>query len=335
MRGVFLAIFILLSFPFYAQEMVLTPLAGGFCKPGVINKSPSKGLYLSYFARPRFNFTSNSGENRSTSRAGINDRINIKLKAPIINKENFKFLIGAAHMREEYEFQRIDGSPSNIFSSINSQTLKTSRLSAYFLKSINNRLYATLKLEASYNGDYDNLIDFGNRYAIYRGAFLMGYKPRPDTEWGFGGMFSKGFRRTRVYPFVMYNKTFNENWGLETILPVKIMMRYNISPSNLVLFGTQFNSRSYSIDVFGADGGDPSSDIYHMRSSEIQFNVEFQQRISKWVWLEAKAGYAKNFTSRFDRISPVRQENFITADPSSGPFFQFGIFVSPPRDCER
>ncbi|MEO1516765.1 MAG: DUF6268 family outer membrane beta-barrel protein [Bacteroidota bacterium] len=322
-----------LSTSLLAQELVLTPMAESFCKPGVTNKSPGKGLLISYFARPQFDFTTNSEETSAKSRAGINDRLNFKLKIPIINKDGFKFLIGGAHMREEYEFSQIEGRPTEIFTSINDVSLKTSRIAAYFLKSINSRYYATLKLEASYNGDYDNLISFENRYAIYRGAVLVGYKKRADTEWGFGAMFSKGFRRTALYPFLMYNKTFNDRWGLESVLPVKIDMRYNISRKNMVLFGAQFNSRSYSIDVL--EGSAATQNIYHMRSAEIQLAAEFKQQLSNWVWCEVRGGYARNLTSRFDQITPVRQRNVVTANPSSGPFLQFGIFVSPPRDCDR
>ena len=316
-----------------AQEIVLSPAAEIPCKPGVINKSPSQGILVDYFVRPQSTLSSNSEQVGSNNgRVKVNDRFRFKLKAPIIHGDGFNFLVGLSHMREGYEFSSSSLGAASFLDYLNEKTLKTTRLSAYFLKPINSKFYASLKLEGSFNGDYDGFVDFSERYAVYRAGLMLGMKKDPYTEWGFGLMVSKGFRRSLVLPFLMYNRTFNQRWGLETVLPVKIQVRHNISPDKILLLGTQFNSRNYSIDLPQNNATGPSTNsIFHMRSAELQIGATYQQRLSKWAWASLQAGYAQNFTSRFDRVTPERELDYITARLSGGPFMKFGLFLSPPK----
>ncbi len=314
-----------------AQELILTPLVEGFCKPGVVNKSPGKGISLEYFIQPNINLKSNLSPDES-SKVGYNDRLRFKFKIPIIHKEKFSFLLGVDHQREEYEFDFIDNPTRYLFQSIDDKALKTSRLSAYALRPINNSLYLIAKGEATFNGDYDPLIKLDNRYAIYRGAVILGIKKYEHKEYGIGVMYSNGFRKNAVYPVLMYNHTFSPHWGIETVLPVRIQLRYNMTNKNMLLFGTDYKTRVYSLDVANEDQGD--TDIFNMRRAEVQLGFTFKQQLHPWIWFDIKTGYLYNFTTRFDLSSPGKERisDFITADPSSGPFLRLGLFLSPPKE---
>ena len=327
-------LFAILAFsilPAAAQEIILTPLTEGFCKPGVVNKSPSKGISLEYFIQPNVKLKSNIATDES-SKVGYNDRFRFKFKIPLIHKEKFSFMLGADYQIEEYEFDFIDNETRYLFESIDDKGLTTGRLSAYALRPLNNNTYITAKVEGTFNGEYDGLINFSKRYAIYRGAVIIGHKRQEHKEWGVGVMYSNGFRRNAIYPILMYNHTFNKHWGIETVVPVRLQVRYNITNKNMVLFGTDYKSRVYSIDV--VDDSENSSDIFNMQRREVQLAATFKQQLSRWVWFDIKAGYVYNFTTRFDLASPGIEpvRNFITADPSSGPFIRFGLFLSPPKE---
>lgn len=310
-----------------AQELVFTPIANSLCKPGVEGRSPGKGLSLEYLGRGNLSFgQSNSGDE---STLGVVDRLRAKVKIPIIHKEHLTILIGADYMNEEYEFKDIDQQRFTVFNSINDKLLKTSRLSAYVIKPFNDRMYGTIKVETSFNGDFGGVIDFSKRYRIFRAAAVIGVKKREDLEWGVGLMFSKGFRNTRVYPFAIYNQTFNEKWGIEAILPAKIHIRRNLKPGSMLLAGAEFKSRVYSIDV---DEGDEGINIFHMRNAEIQGGITYKQRLHSWVWFDVTAGFVKTFTNSFDRVEPMTQLDFLTARQSSGPFVGMSIFLSPPKE---
>ncbi|MEL6863066.1 MAG: hypothetical protein AAFP19_01550, partial [Bacteroidota bacterium] len=74
-------------------------------------------------------------------------------------------------------------------------------------------------------------------------------------------------------------------------------------------------------------------DIFHMRRSEIQFAATFKQKLSSWVWFDVKAGYTHNFNIRYDQITPERVLDFMTAQPTGGPFISFSVFAAPPKPC--
>ena len=93
-----------------AQDLVLSPIGGSFCKPGVVGKSPSKGLQL----RLRISYQTsistpiNDGvPNTQTLKRFQVTQFTLKLKAPIIYKPNFTLLVGFSHYREEYHVSKL------------------------------------------------------------------------------------------------------------------------------------------------------------------------------------------------------------------------------------
>lgn len=333
MRIVFACCVLFFSQSLLAQEVVLTPLAPNYVKPGVAFKSPSKGLLAEYGLQPNLTIRTSEEESQD-SRISRNSNLHFKLKIPIIHKDHTSFLLGVDYQRERFRFDFIEDN-SGIFSSIDADALRTTRISSYFFKSINEKVYGTIKLEGSFNGDYNSFVNFDDRYANWRAALIIGVKKSVDTEYGFGAQFNKGIRNTRVFPFAFFNKTFSEKWGIETVLPVQIKARYNFSPTRLLLFGPQFKSRTYSINVNEAIVNQTNE--FAMRRSELELSASYQHRFSKWIWGEFKTGYRLHFDTRFERktsngygpnITPV---DLVTASPSSGLLFRFGIFLSPPK----
>ncbi len=317
-----------------AQELIYTPLPSLFCKPGVTNKAPSKGLLIEYGAYPNYHLTTRlNGENQQ-SQVDNNSFLNIKLKAPLINKSGLKVLVGVAHLRENYDFRSIDPSADFLFNGINDNVLKTTRIGLYILKPINSRLYTSFKFETSQNGDYDKLFNFDKRYAIYRGIGMVGFKPNANREWGVGVMARTGFRKSAlpVLPFAFYNQTFNDKWGIELAIPVSMKVRYNVNDKNIFMMGSEFNSRSYSLDL-----QDDSNSIFHARTSRVDLSLEYLRQVSPWVWFSIKGGYAHNFTSRFENASMNTSNlpELIEANPSGGPFFKIGVFVSPSKKAMK
>jgi len=315
-----------------AQDLVLSPLGGSFCKPGVVGKSPSKGLVLDYTILPNIKVSPNkNGVTQNIS----SHRFRFKVKVPIIHRPNFTFLLGFAHYREEYDVTNLSNGELSILNAINDRTLKSSRISLYLLKPINQKFYLALKGDVSFNGDYNGIINFDERYLKYNIGVLLGVKPKPTLEWAVGLLFRSSFIRSSVpvLPFGLYNRTFNEKWGIEAVLPVSIKARYNINEKNLILFGPEYESRSYSLDKINNGNSSNAYSEFFMKRSEVKFSVTYQHKISDWVWLNAQTGYSHNFNTSFTEIDykgtalPVA-----IVFPTDGVFFKVGVFISPPKN---
>jgi Domain of unknown function (DUF6268) len=208
------------------------------------------------------------------------------------------------------------------------------------IKPLNEKFYLAFKGDVSFNGGYDGLIKFDERYLKYNIGLMLGVKPRPDLEWGIGVLFRSSFVRSSVpvLPFGIYNRTFNDKWGIETILPVSIKARYNINAKNLILFGPEYESRSYSLDRINrgnSNTGDFSE--FFMKRSELKFAVSYQHQVSDWVWFNAQAGYSHNFNTSFTEIDLKGIElPAVIVAPADGVFFKVGVFVSPPKNkCKK
>ncbi len=323
MKELLTALGIFTTFSLFAQDISQTLVAetpAHFCTPGVSKQSPGKGLLASYMTYPSFALTPPNSE--SESEVSHNERLNFKIKIPCVNIVGMKLLVGFQYMRERYNFSQIQPENYPLFERLNTVNLKTARGAIYLSKSLNETNYLSFALGTTYSGDYDKFVKIDKRYAIYRAVGLLGVKRNEDFEFGFGMLFTKSFRRTLALPFGFYNRTFNDNWGIEFAIPVRLMGRYNIKDGSLILFGTEYVSRSYSIDVM-----QPEAEIFHFRRAAIEFSATWQKRFTNWTWMEFKLGYAMNRNSRVDDVN-ARTEFRI--NPTNGIFGTISFFISPP-----
>lgn len=294
------------------------------CKPGVVNKSRSRGLELSFLHTFTNKLEEEEGFPLTTPLSKLSlQNIIFKLRGPIINREGFKLIIGIRSTPEQYNFQRIGADYASIFKRLDDRDLKSAGFDALVVKSWNERVYTSFRVRNLYNGDYDGIINFSNRYAIFNVSGIFGIKQDDYKEWGIGLSFSKSFRRTIALPFLLYNQTLNEKWGLEMILPALISVRRNLAENSILLLGTQYNSRSYSIEI-----EDNASQIFNLNHSEIRTSLMLEQRLHPWIWMDFTFGFQYNFSTDFE----AKDDNASSfqVEPGSAPFFKIGIFVSPP-----
>ncbi len=308
----------------FAQQDIPSVNDGLFCKPGVINTSPGKGILVEYGSAPisaLHSYNSDSGQKRR-----IDDDVEqllVKLKVPLVHKPGLTMLLGFEHSRERHGMELPTNAENILLETLDDQTLKISRAAFYLLKPLNDKFYFGLRADASFNGDYEGLVKTNERYGVYRAAALVGFKKRKDLELGMGVLYNNSFRREIVVPFFLYNQTFNEKWGIESVLPVNIKGRYNINDNSLVLLGAEYVSNVYSMNIETPQ--EPT--IYNFKSSGLLFSLDWQQRLTPWIWVSVQGGYAHSFDAVFENTG-TRAEVPIT--PAGGVFGRIGIFVSPP-----
>lgn len=297
-----------------------------YCKPGVQNKSRSKGLEISYSWLGNGTFKDEEGKFTAPLSQYKNwQQLEINLKVPVVNKDNFKLLLGYKYRSESFDVNRLGGDFTETFQNLDSRDLKNSSLSAYVTKPLNETKYLAFRLRYTASGNYSGIMDFGSNYAIYKMMALFGVKPDEDFEWGIGIGINSSFRQTTVLPLFMYNRNFSERWGIETALPGFVFGRYNLSKKSLLLFGVEYNSESYRMGVNLTSS--PALD-YALNHSEVLGLLRIEQQIAPWVWGNVKAGYQWNFSADFESKS-VNTTPF-QVEPSDGLFLQVGVFISPP-----
>lgn len=297
-----------------------------FCKPGTRDKSRSKGLVLSYtlLGKGVFEDEDNSVTAPYTEYSSWK-RFEVGMKIPIINKERFKALIGFKYESESFNIDRFGSDFEVTFREVDASNLKKNGVSLLFTHPLSETKYLAMRLGYSANGNYEGLLDFNKDYAVYKSLLILGVKPTEDFEWGIGLSYSSSFRKTSTFPFLIYNRNFNRKWGVESVFPANVYLRYNFKPSTIFLMGVAYNSDSYRLIVIT-----PVDDRfdYGLNHSEIMGVLRLEQQIAPWVWASAKLGYQTNFSTDFE-VNDLSTTPF-KVEPTSGLFFQLGLFLSPP-----
>lgn len=295
------------------------------CRPGVQNKSRSRGLEISYQWNRGGNINPEDVPFQGAPSVLENlENLIFKIKVPLVNAEGLKVLAGFNYRPEQYYFDRIGPDYESVFQYLNGRILKNTGFELFASQSFNERHYAVLRLKASYNGDYNGLVDFDNRYAIYNATGVFGIKRNENLEYGFGLNFTQSFRNTTILPFFIYNRNFSKRWGIESVLPALLVLRYNASPKTIFLGGARYNSRSYAISVPQLN----EQFDYAMNHSEIRIFLSAEQNLIPWIWLDVEAGYQINFSTDFEAKSAVAGDFMV--EPSNAPYIKLGIFISPP-----
>lgn len=301
-----------------------------FCKPGVQNKSRSKGLELSYgyFGGGKFKAEDTLLSPPLTEFRNLS-YLKFELKAPLVNKESLKLLLSYSYFSELYDFKRFGPDFGQAFRELNDSDLKSSSLGLILSRPLGEFHYLAFRFRLSVNGNYNGMGRFfEDRYSIYKFYGIYGIKPSDDFEWGIGLAFSKSFRRNSLVPFLMYNRNFSDKWGIEAVFPANVFMRHNLGHGDILLFGVEYDSQSYRISV-----PNPSAENFDfaMNHSEFLTSMRVEHRFAPWVWGSLKAGYRVNFRTDFDAKSPGTTT--FNVEQSNSLFFQVGFFLSPPDEA--
>ncbi|HMQ48436.1 MAG TPA: DUF6268 family outer membrane beta-barrel protein [Saprospiraceae bacterium] len=307
-----------------------------FCKPGVSNASPGKGLEIQRGISGEFRIAPEGrlSDGANTSEVEHISTFKAKFKIPLINSPKTKALLGYEYTTETYHFEEIGKLQPEIFYSLDDNPLRSNKYSFYITQALNHKYYLGLRLRTAFNGDYDRMMSGDSRYLNLSGTAVLGVKPHDDKEWGIGLTYNNGFFRTLVLPFFIYNETFNDKWGIETVLPVSVMARYNMKENSMLLFGAELQTQSYALDVFSNSTiANEAAQPYYFRHAEVAVQVALEQHIHSWFWVSAQAGYHIPTGYRFQEANGAETRYQMTA--GAQPFAKISLFLSPPKSlCE-
>jgi len=316
----------------FKQSTADVTSTGPLCSPGIINKTKSRGIEFAY------DFTNGGTISPTPDHSQLPPELNhlenivFKVKFPLILRPDLQVLMGYSHQPETYYLGGdAEVKASVLYDNVDTRRLKSNGIGLYVIKPLNAERYTALRLKVDQNGDYGGWLNFDRRYTSFSANWLYAIKKSDDFEWGFGVGFSSDFRRTLAIPFIIYNRNFNNNWGIESIFPAVTKFRFNLCNKTIMTAGYEFRGEAYSIDLDNPSTG--SSDIYHLNHSEIRSGVTLERRIVPWVWADVQVGYQFNFDTRIDATRADIPNYEI--DPENGVYFKIGLFISPPADFKR
>ena len=295
-----------------------------FCTQKVNYLSPTKLISIGYEALLPFhlsstsvNSTTNTGETHVNSFGGVR----VGLNTPIISKSNFILNLGLTFWNTQVSVQNPERSA--FFQRINSMNSTGLNLTAF--KPLNDKQFLILQANTDLNGNYGNLDGQISKALTYSGTAIYGWKKNDNFMWGLG--ITRTYRAGQLLhiPVVLYNRTFNPTWGIETTFPAKLNVRRNFSPTSYLMLGYEIEGNTFYLVQINA------SDIF-LRRGEMKPRITFETKLTGFFWLSAQAGLRYNW--RFDAYNtqnPTANEKASYTNTLGNPlYFNVSLnFVSP------
>jgi hypothetical protein len=299
-----------------------------FATPRVLNQSPLRIISIGYeyqFAFdmpsvPRYDSMGIPGNYRVNRVSGLRFQANI----PIISHTKIIWQMGASYWHSGWNF---DNTRSNPFvAKLNEKGMHTAGINTFIFKPLNEKNFIVAQVSADVNGVFDRIGDVNSKAITYGGAILFGWKTSDKNAFALG--LSRTYRAGQpiIVPTVLWNKTFNDRWGMELLLPARAHLRYNISPSNLLQLGYELEGNQFWMQTTS-----PNGQVFIQRG-ELKPRIMWDKKLWGFFWLNLQAGLRYNW--RFDVMneynSKKKSERFFSS-ALRNPFY-IGInisFVSP------
>lgn len=289
-----------------------------YCSQKVLNQTPTKLISLGYEQNFSFKNNFNEGEVHNISGMG-----GIRFAPSVLAVSNTKMILSVGG---QYASNKISSNytfPLNAsMNQIYQNRMDLIGLNALIFKPLNKKNFITAQISSDYSQvSSNNNLTFNAKGLTYYGTVIFGWKNNERTMWGLGISRTYRLGRPLIVPVILYNKTFNDKWGVECLLPARANLRYNLSSNSLLLAGVELEGQQYFVQ---------NNNIFLQRG-EIKPRITYEQRLKGFIWLSLQAGYRLN--GRFNLVNKYngQEANEIGINNlGSGPYINLSFnFVSP------
>ncbi|GAA4306280.1 DUF6268 family outer membrane beta-barrel protein [Nibribacter koreensis] len=300
--------------------------------PSVVGMGRSKGLVVRYEMLPRFGLHSEGKrEDIGNAEADVrrNNKFEIKAYAPVINRPHFKMVVGVSYFLEEFNFKQPEGLEYPLYKQLQDKDLRSLDGQVIMLKPFNEKNYLLLRVKGELNGDYGKYSNISfDKYLRTSVEAIFGWKKSPLFSYGFGAQFGYTFGRRSIYPAVLYNRTFNDRWGIESIFPANLTVRRNLSEKSLLFAGYKVEGASYNVTV-----SPPfmNNETVELRKSEIRARLRWEREIYDFIWFGVEGGYRYNHRFNVHNGNDPNSDPIIETHIKDAGFVQFDLFLVPPK----
>lgn len=248
--------------------------------------------------------------------------LRIGLNFPVISRSNFILNLGLNYWNTE-----LDGSNlTNTFvQGLQRKGMRSTGLNVTIFKPFDNKHFLLVQVSADKNGNYRGFSDFNANAITYSALAAYGWKKDDNLMWGIG--LTRTYRAGEVLhiPAIIYNQTFNKNWGIEAVFPARVNLRRNFGTTSLLMFGYEIEGNSFLLE--NIIGGRSVA----LRRGELKPRITYERQITGFMWLSAQAGMRLNW--RFDAsnmMNSPRGEFVFQNTLGPAPYFNVSInLVSP------
>jgi hypothetical protein len=301
-----------------------------YCTQKVQFLAPTKLISLGYEVQlpqeltttmpqvPAQNITSSHG-----LRLGVN--------TPIISRSNLIVNLGASYYESRMTFENPQNVTNPFFKSLEQNGLRTAGAMLTIFKPLNEKNFIIAAVNADMNGNFgwSNIPSFNK--VRYSALSVYGWKKSDKLMWGLGVARTYRLGEVNYIPVLLLNKTFNDKWGVEALLPARGHIRRSFSAKSLAMFGYELEGNSYLINTTNDSPLARNLHESELRRSELKIRFMYEKSLYNFIWISLQAGLRvnMNFNISDEESSPRKQ--YIMENRLTNPlYFGFSInLVSP------
>ncbi len=316
----------------HAQEIFSWVKEKEFCNPSVIGLPRPKALVVKYEIQPGYRIvsTDESGSyGNSHGRISRNHRIDLRLRFPIVNKPSLTIAAGLKYSTEEFQFNDDMVLTYPFYKDLEDRPLKSAGVHFYLVKPTRNQRYFILRSSIDLNGDYTSQ-KFGKSELLkFSITPLIGWKKNENLSYALGFSYGYTFGKPLILPVISYNRNFNCNFGIESLLPISIRFRYTSSEKSYMYAGVELSGASYRLDNVGTAFSNYNK--LHLFRSELRYTLTFEREIHDWLWLGIETGYRQNLRFNLTNGPKGRSDVIIRNRLMGASLINASIFAVPPQ----
>lgn len=302
-----------------------------YASPGVRGMGKSRGIVIGYERLPQFDMDSESDNpeiGNGSARVRRHNKFFVRALAPVMNKPRTKLILGIDHKFEEFNFENTTPASYSLYRNLEDKNLTSLGLQLAFLHSFDDVRFMLVRGKGELNGDYNRKNVNVSDYLKTTVDLAYGWKRSPDFAWGVGLQLGYTFGRQRIYPGIMYNRTFNDRWGVESIFPANLRVRYNVSEKTLLYTGYRIEGASYNL--FASEPPLSQFNDIELRRTDVKGLLRLEQEIYDFLWFAVEGGFRQYYRHRaFDVVGS--REPLITNSLSGAGYVAIELYAVPPR----
>jgi len=317
----------------HTQEIFSWSKEKEYCSPSVIGLPRAKAVIVKFELHPDYKIistgkTGNFGNSEGEIKR--NRRWDIRVRFPIVNKPSLIIAGGIKYTNEEFRFDNLSGVNSYpLYHNLEDKPLKTAGIHFYVVKPTTNKKYFILRTSLDLNGDYGS-DKFGKKeFLKFSITPLIGWKQNANLSYAVGFTYGYTFGVPLIVPVFSYNKNFNCHFGIESVLPISLKLRYTKNEKNFMYAGVELAGASYRLD----NENTPFTDYnrLHLFRSELRYTVTYEREIHDWLWFGVEAGYRQNLRFSLNNGPRTRSDVIISNKLNGSALVNASIFMVPPQ----
>ena len=294
------------------------------CNPIIVGSIPKKALSVQYEYQSKFDNTSknNVGFPVSTNNITTNSVSNfiIGFNKNVRVKPNGYISVDLSYATTLFNNTSINGSNIVPMSSIFNDVLFHSvTASTTIFKPLNDKHFLLTNIGLEVNGNTESLKNLGARNLFASALLMYGTIKNYNEMWAFG--ISRSYRLGRVIhvPAILWSKNFNKKWGMEMLLPSKLIFRYAPNKKTIYNAGIELEGNQYAVSnkIMSVDNS-------FFQRGEIRPKFGLETNLTKNMRFIANAGVRIN--GRFDIADNYDGKRLLVENaPKTNAFVNIGI----------